>query len=403
MKWFWLTCCSIAVWGCLQCGGSDPSNQAENFHHYVKPIPAAVTSRFPGPVVPLSPPLAKAVRSSERLIELLPLERLIRLEVSDSSIIAEISEIVRLDNAWFLLDRLQGTILKFADDGRYLKTIGRKGEGPGEYGNPVFIKACFNHQLGVYDGNRGVIHLFDSEGNFVFSTSQYAGPHRVMPNYNFIWESRDRLYLATFPSLNPQAPWHALLDYSAREYRVLGGFGRRFEPLLKIERGRRAFQCFNMIENRLWTGTPYGAWLEVFDRKGRFLGKTEPSPRMNALQYEDFDGLDEKKWARLRSKAANGTLLQVGPLVFARVGKLFDIYDVNGNRLRTGLKRGKFHPPRAAYTSDTGTYAISQIIPSQNTEYYHPGDLAAMKDDGFDPEFLEDLNPYLRVGRLIHE
>ena len=52
----------------------------------------------------------------------------------------------------------------FDRDGKYLSTIGRKGQGPGEFINPFDIQLDSNNNIYVQDSRK--IHVFNNHGNF---------------------------------------------------------------------------------------------------------------------------------------------------------------------------------------------------------------------------------------------
>jgi len=65
-----------------------------------------------------------------------------------------------------VLDAGNCRILKFDRDGNYIQTIGRKGQGPGEFENPWVIHLDAKDQIYVYDSRRRNIQVFDNDGNF---------------------------------------------------------------------------------------------------------------------------------------------------------------------------------------------------------------------------------------------
>lgn len=68
------------------------------------------------------------------------------------------------DGNIFVLDAGNGRIQKFAPDGDYLQTFGKKGQGPGELNSPFAF--AFDTQGNLYVGDGQKIHVFDSLGKF---------------------------------------------------------------------------------------------------------------------------------------------------------------------------------------------------------------------------------------------
>lgn len=69
----------------------------------------------------------------------------------------------------FALDAGNGRIQKFDKDGKYLQTIGRQGQGPGELNRPTKIVLDKSSNIYVVDGRK--IHIFDASGKFQNSIS----------------------------------------------------------------------------------------------------------------------------------------------------------------------------------------------------------------------------------------
>ncbi len=68
----------------------------------------------------------------------------------------------------YVADAYAHDIKVFADDGRLLRTFGRRGEGPGEFNAPTYL--CFHHGLlYVTDTLNSRIQVFDADGRFVRS------------------------------------------------------------------------------------------------------------------------------------------------------------------------------------------------------------------------------------------
>lgn len=72
----------------------------------------------------------------------------------------------------------------FEEDGEHIRTVGRKGGGPGEFENVRFLELWRGDSLIVYDGNRQMYSVFDSAGQFARSfrlepTDSVRGPNPI--------------------------------------------------------------------------------------------------------------------------------------------------------------------------------------------------------------------------------
>ena len=67
----------------------------------------------------------------------------------------------------FVLDGGNCRIQKFDKNGIYLQAIGSKGQGPGEFEQPMWIHTDLKDNIYVFDSLRRNLHVFDKEGKFI--------------------------------------------------------------------------------------------------------------------------------------------------------------------------------------------------------------------------------------------
>ena len=67
----------------------------------------------------------------------------------------------------YILDEQAGNIKIFDSSGNFQKTIGRKGQGPGEFGLPISLFLTRQNQIIVNDMGQRKIQFFDKEGNYL--------------------------------------------------------------------------------------------------------------------------------------------------------------------------------------------------------------------------------------------
>jgi peptidylamidoglycolate lyase len=106
----------------------------------------------------------------------------------------------REDNVW-IADFEAHVVRKFTADGRLLLTLGtpgKRGEDERHFNRPTDIAIAANGDVFVSDGygNRRIVH-FDSEGKFIKSWGQYgAGPGQFSLPHMIAVDSRGVLYVA---------------------------------------------------------------------------------------------------------------------------------------------------------------------------------------------------------------
>ncbi len=71
----------------------------------------------------------------------------------------------------YILDSGAGHVVVMSPSGEYLRTIGSKGDGPGELGNPFGFAITPDGRVAVYDFSKQGFQLFTREGEFLESVS----------------------------------------------------------------------------------------------------------------------------------------------------------------------------------------------------------------------------------------
>src|SRR6266571_2744623 len=75
-------------------------------------------------------------------------------------------------------------IVKFAKDGKFIKTWGKKGTAPGEFDIPHCLALDSKGRLFVGDRNNNRIQIFDQDGNFVEEWKQFSRPSGIFIDKN---------------------------------------------------------------------------------------------------------------------------------------------------------------------------------------------------------------------------
>src|SRR5580693_4340120 len=81
-------------------------------------------------------------------------------------------------------------IVKFSSDGKFIKTWGKKGSGPGEFNTPHALAMDSKGRLFVADRDNNRIQIFDQDGNYIEEWKQYGAPSGI-----FI-DAKDNIYVA---------------------------------------------------------------------------------------------------------------------------------------------------------------------------------------------------------------
>ncbi|WP_268121655.1 6-bladed beta-propeller [Roseivirga pacifica] len=90
----------------------------------------------------------------------------IKLEETDESLIGNITKLERTDEFIFVFDARNQKIMQFDRSGKYIKSIGKIGEGPEEIAMPTTFTVDAEKRH-IYIGGMRKIVVYDFEGNFV--------------------------------------------------------------------------------------------------------------------------------------------------------------------------------------------------------------------------------------------
>lgn len=83
----------------------------------------------------------------------------------------------------YIADNKLSEIRKFNKDGEHLLTLGRKGQGPGEFQYVRIIALNHNDDLIAYDGRMGRISIFSDEGIHIETTKKLIETSWIDPSY----------------------------------------------------------------------------------------------------------------------------------------------------------------------------------------------------------------------------
>lgn len=141
-----------------------------------------------------------------------------------------VQDALRLQNGRIVIADRQASQLRIFDDGGDLSaTVGRAGDGPGEFRDPRWVMECARDSVFVYDPAHDRVSVFSSAGTF--SRSFHIELPRPRPLYRLDC-SRERLLVAeAWPPLTqePEGPFEteasiSLADASGNMISVLGDF-----------------------------------------------------------------------------------------------------------------------------------------------------------------------------------
>jgi hypothetical protein len=266
------------------------------------------------------------------------------------------SDVVRdSDGNIYILELGNARIQKFDENGRYLKTIGRKGQGPGEIQQALKMEKDAADNLYVYDLGNMRIQIFSAEG-------EDLGSHRFTKPGSFFRLRSDNSYAVpylVFEPGNKQPKRVGVFEISGNE---LFGFGevtdQDDDPIrnrmkntifFDIDAGDNTYLTYSVL-NKIEKYGPAGTLLTVFDRPLAFKTTDEPVvkildfmnmsrevPIYNSISFTlEIDGKG-RLWILTPTKSMQDMVANIDTLNMKNMGELgntdmseFHIFDSEG-------------------------------------------------------------------------
>jgi len=86
----------------------------------------------------------------------------------------------------YIADRQLNEVRKFNKDGEYLLSLGRKGQGPGEFQNVKIVSVNIHNDLIAFDNMLRRISIFSEKGELIKTTKKLLGGSWIEPSKIFI-------------------------------------------------------------------------------------------------------------------------------------------------------------------------------------------------------------------------
>ena len=188
----------------------------------------------------------------------------------------------------YVLEMGNARIQKFSPDGEFIRTIGRKGGGPGEIQQAIVMEIDRKNNLYVYDLGNFRIQIFSPDG-------EDLGSHRIQkPGANFRLRSDSTYALPLFvPGQSDADPKMVyLFDLDGNETASFGGeYVQDSDPMkqqmlnnifLDIDAENNLYLTY-ALRDRIEKYGPDGTLLAVFDRPLNFGESSEPAMKQVAV------------------------------------------------------------------------------------------------------------------------
>jgi hypothetical protein len=266
---------------------------------------------------------------------------------------------VRIDSYGNLLflDTKGSQVCVFNKSGKFIKRIGAKGQGPGEYIRPHAMGVDYQGNIYIADHSTRRINIYDRNGEFV-SSFLLSGSHWA-PDELIVFNSKKNMYVGGFKAdMNTpgSGKWINKYDQSGKYISSIVERNAKQTWLLRMF----PVFCFDIGPNDLIYAAEINKYsIEVYDSEGNYIDKIgtipsyfrKPSSASNfdASKYKTVEKLQEalinlsNSWTRITQlevvEDAILIVMEMNNLVKGINHKyLIDIYDIKGKRLHQGIQ-----------------------------------------------------------------
>lgn len=312
----------------------------------------------------------QAIGKSHTIFDLFDLVGIVKLESTPDDFIVWARNALILGEYIFVLDDIQNKIYRFRQDGSFAGTIGKIGQGPGEFQRPALLKKVFQNHLGVYCSGTGKILIYDQNGQYVMEYNPQGHAKNRILGFNFIWQRKDRLIRngAQLYKGKELELANIILDPTDKN-RIIGGFGtmQTLPGNLRFEVEPATF-AFDQIGDTIWYGLPFSTDVELFSADGRFIKRIR-NRGSDRLQPTDFRGIQSTKSLHYRElynkkRYCSGLFSSQNMVCVDIGGGYFDVYSKAGELLCKNVSNDRQFPPFFTGEGDTIMSFRSHVLKS---------------------------------------
>ena len=278
------------------------------------------------------------ISMSNSLSEFLKPVRIIKISSeSKDGLFGKIDDIGIWQNGFVIMDSyVSRKVLHFNNNGLFNCMIGRHGDGPGEYRQPICIHINSKGELIILNNNPCDFHIYSKPSEFknTITSRRFKGffdPYRIKSIDSLmvcfvIGRGNDRVHL-----LN-------------EKFEILNSF-LPDEPQQKIVMYRAGDLCV-VDDKYIWIAGAFDPRILILDKNGNVIKTTglQYLSRDNILKPSD---ISHEKYDAIREKSSiksiiniNNKIIIIGPFIFNGILH-YDIYNTNGDVIKEMMPLGE--------------------------------------------------------------
>ncbi len=279
----------------------------------------------------------------KNLYDILNLERTIKPEITDNtnSILVELWQVEIFNKHYILLDRLTSKKVNVFDkNGKYIKTLNKVGEGPGEFGEPVFFLAENKKRFYLYGVFPEKIIYFNEHFKYAGENKGYKNT-KFSPRFACRYKNKE-IYLSNISIPTGKNIFVVDIDNNKIiNFRKMS----KYERELAIE-----YNDIVMVKDKLWVTRKFDPFIDIFDINTGKLVKTIGfkdrdycfySNQMGKIKKKDTWGNAKMYFKKTKRKATPDSIINIDDKIvlhgiFERFKgdkcyRYFDVYSPEGD------------------------------------------------------------------------
>ena len=231
------------------------------------------------------------------------------------------------DNENIYISEFEDCVIKvFNSDGKYIKTIGAKGSGPGEFQMITSLAFTNNGKLVVTDGRIGRTSFFDASGQFLrsFKWKRRYFNFRMMKNSSFLIQER------AYEGIRQNGYSYVKeIDFEGKEIRSYGEFTSGGSLITRLGSGGTSYASLPVSMGSVFAGDKDKEWfyhclpskyiINVYDTSGqlfRIIDRPyEPVPFTNKDAAKYRERFKNHRFEEVKKAVRNMKMPKVKPIV----------------------------------------------------------------------------------------
>ncbi|MEM3170725.1 MAG: 6-bladed beta-propeller [Candidatus Nitrosotenuis sp.] len=301
------------------------------------------------------------MRKANDSLKLTEIEK-IHLQADSSRVIGVITSIqVAKNGDFYLNDESSATVQVYSSEGKFLRRIGKFGQGPGEFEHNKIIRLA-QDGFGVRDLRSHKISFFDFEGNYLKDLRFATNPKIIVLGEHFDYSPRGtRIYVSCIETnLKPKEECKSLAIAAYNENLKLVSLGGKIDPIVES-------YCEKFLKDSIVRTDKYENIYLVHERLPRITKYTPEFQKLGTLNFytnawkHPYDDLDADVVDMELRNVIHSRVLEME--IGKKTGRIFVYHGWKDVEQSTKEKQKVIHTYLSVLSADDKLLIAAQRVP----------------------------------------